>query len=69
MKFNLLILKMKYTKQILMSIFACLYLNLSFAQQNTFQLEFYLSAGDDARDAIQNAQGNYVVVGSTFVGG
>ncbi|MBK7966996.1 MAG: T9SS type A sorting domain-containing protein [Bacteroidetes bacterium] len=52
-----------------MSIFACLYLNLSFAQQNTFQLEFSLSAGDDARDAIQNAQGNYVVVGSTFVGG
>ena len=39
------------------------------AQQNTFQLEFYLSAGDDARDAIQNTQGNYVVVGSTLVGG
>jgi hypothetical protein len=60
---------MKYTKHIVMSIFACLCLNLSFAQQNTFQLEFSLSAGDDARDAIQNTQGNYVVVGSTLVGG
>lgn len=60
---------MKTIKPILMSLFACLCMNLSNAQQNTFQLEFSLSAGDDARDAIQNAQGNYVVVGSTLVGG
>lgn len=60
---------MKYSKQIVMSIFACLSLNLSFAQQNTFQLEYFLSAGDDARGAIQNMQGNYIVVGSTLVGG
>lgn len=60
---------MKNTKQLVISLFACLSMNISVAQQNTFQLEFSLSTGDDARDAIQNAQGNYVVVGSTLVSG
>jgi len=60
---------MKNTQLVILSIFVCFVMQVSNAQQNTFQLEFSLSTGDDARDAIQNMQGNYVVVGSTLVSG
>lgn len=36
------------------------------AQQNTFQLDYYLSTQDDIHGAIQNTSGDYVLAGSTF---
>lgn len=40
-----------------------------YAQQTSFQLEFYNSAGDDAVGVVQNGLGNYVVAGHSSLSG
>jgi hypothetical protein len=54
----------RYLLLILLALFTTI--STTSAQQNTFQLDFYLSTQDDIRGVIQNAAGDYVLAGSTF---
>lgn len=54
----------RYLLLILLTLFTTI--STTSAQQNTFQLDFYLSTQDDIRGVIQNAAGDYVLAGSTF---